>query len=426
MTRPNSSITLLARRTLGITLATGLALAPLPTLAAPAGDASEAEPPPADQAAPTVGGNVAILKFDGDGDAEGWRDKIKDGLEVNGYVANKIKRSLAEAADKNKCKVGDDKCLDQIAAYLNKNSKVAYDFFAYAEIPASGKGTITIWDVAKKTKAVQLEVSVTEGDYILPEIIAPTVATRLIQHQAPPAPATEEELTKLASLDEPDKTPEEIEAEKRRIAEAEAAAVANYNQGLDVGEQIVDLDIDFKDYCREGKREDKEIQNADGTVTRERDLRPKCSMGPRFGYWQPRAWVALGLTIGSAAGMGVMYGMAAASRGEWKDAKTALDDSGLSGEDPNSSCNADGCYADLAGAVSEAGGKIRRRAIVGDVLLGSTVLLAGVLAIIIYQDRTAAKAFIGREKEMKAMGNLRVGPMMGEATGGSVGFDFGL
>lgn len=428
MTRPTSILTQFAHRTLGVTLAVGMAMAPLPVLAsAPpaegdaAGDAAEAAPA-------TVGGNVAVLKFTGDGAVfEAWRDKVKTGLEAQGYVANKIKRSADEAAAKVKCKdISSDTCLDKIAAYLNKNSKTAYDFFVFANLPDQGTGSLVIWDIANKKKAVDMAFSVTADDYILPEVVSGAVARKLSYYQQPPTAATDEEKSILATLDEPEKTPEEIEAEKKRLADAEAAAVAGYNESLDAGPQKVDLVADFEEFCREGKREDKEIANPDGTTTKERDLRPKCSRGPVFGYWQPRAWVALTLTLGSAATMGAMYGLAAASRSQWNDANTALTDAGVSGVDPGAAgdCSSGECYADLAGAASEASSQVRSRAIVGDVFLGTTVLLAGVLAIIIYQDRNDAKNFIAREKELRAVSNLQVAPVFGTTNGAALQFDF--
>lgn len=426
MTRPSSLLTHLARQSLGVTLALGLAVAPLPAIAAqpPADEKAEGE----GEAAPadaTVGGNVALLKFEGGANAETWRGKIKEALEGQGYVANGIKRSMQEAADRNKCKSINDKCREKVAAYLNKNSKTAYDFYVYAEIPDSGQGAIVIWDIAQNKVAAEIEILVAEQDYILAEVIAPTVAQRLAHYQVPPAEATAEEKEILAALDEPEKTPEELAAEQAEIEQAEQDALDAFRAGVDVGEQAVDLKNDFKDFCRTGPREDKEVQKPDGTVEKERDLRPACKRGPVFGYWQPRAWVALTLTIGSGITMGVMYGMAAAARSEWSDAKDTLDASGLSATNPNQSCDADGtCYEDLAGQVSEASSKIRRRAIIGDVFLGSTVLLAGVLAIIIYQDRSAAKGYISREKELRALSNLRVAPMLGEQNGAAISFDF--
>jgi len=41
-----------------------------------------------------------------------------------------------------------------------------------------------------------------------------------------------------------------------------------------------------------------------------------------------------------------------------------------------------------------------------------------VLAIIIYQDRTDAKRFIKEEKSLKAISDLRVGPMLSKQTQG--------
>lgn len=432
MMRPTDSLLSLARaphslaRTgLSIGLAATLALAPIPALAAPPDDGGDAAAEPA----ATVGGNVAILKFTGGGDVpDAWRGKVKEGLEYNGYTANYIKVSIDDAASKNKCRNVDDACLAKVGAYLNKNSRTAYDFYVYADLPAGGQGSIVIYDIAKGTRVTEMAVAIADGDYILPEIIGPNVARRLAQYQQPPAPATDEEKAYIASLDEPDKTPEEIAAEKKRLEEAEAEALANYNANVQAGEQTVDLRDDFKEFCREGKREDKEVQNPDGTVSKERDLRPKCSRGPVFGYWQPRAWVALTLTIGSGAGMGVMYGMASAARSDWSTARDNLQSSGLSATDPaDNDCDSGECYQNLAGEVSDATAKIRTRAIVGDVLLGSTVLLAGVLAIIIYQDRQAAKGYIGREKELRALSNFRLAPVFSTTMqGAAVGFDFGL
>jgi hypothetical protein len=413
----------LARRVVGTTLALGLVAAPLPTLAAPpeGGDA------PAEEAAPAVvGGNVAILKFTGDDyKANDFRGRVQASLAGEGYTANFIKRSIDEAAKKNKCKKLDGGCLEKIGAYLNKNSKTAYDFYVWAEVPESGLATVTVYDIANKEKIVDLEMMTSANDFILAEVIGAAVARRLAETQVPPKPATEEEEQILATLDEPEETPEEIAAREAEIAKAVEEAGQSFNAGVDIGEQVVDLRADFKDFCRTGPREDKEIQGDDGEITKERDLRPACKRGPVFGYWQPRAWVALTLTIGSAVTMGTMYGLAAAAKSDWKKAKDDLEASGLTSDDPNNACNADGvCYRDLAGKVSEATAQVQRRAIVGDVFLGATVLLTGVLAIIIYQDRSAAKGFIAREKELRALSNLQIGPVFGTTNGAALSFDF--
>jgi hypothetical protein len=425
-------------RALSLALAIGLAASPLPTLAAPPEEgAAPEEAPPAEDAAPAeaapelppaaVGtGTVAILKFGGDDyKANDFRARVQAALGAQGFTANFIKRSIDEAAQKNKCKTVDAGCLEKIGAYLNKNSSTAYDYFVWATVPADGVASLSIYDVKGKKTVVDLSMISSANDFILSEVIGNAVARKLVDTQVPPAPATEDEQQIIATLDEPKETPEEIAAREEALAAAMKEAGDNFNAGVDVGEQNVDLKKDFDSFCRTGKREDKEVEGDDGEVTKERDLRPACKRGPVFGYWQPRAWVALTLTLGSAATMGAMWGLAAAARSDWSKAKDELEASGLSATDPTNRCNADGvCYEDLAGAVSDATGQIRRRAIVGDVFLGATVLLTGVLAIIIYQDRQAAKGFISREKELRALSNLRVAPVFGRVNGAAVGFEF--
>jgi hypothetical protein len=415
-------------RALSLALAIGLAASPLPTLAAPPEEGAEAAAPeagPEVAPAPAASGNVAILKFDGDDyKANDFRARIQASLGAQGYTANFIKRSIDEAAQKNKCRTVDAACLEKIGAYLNKNSQTAYDYFVWATVPADGVGTLSIYDVKGKKTVVDIAMISSPNDFILAEVVGNAVARKLVDVQVPPGPATEEEQQILATLDEPKETPEEIAARDAALVAAMNEAGQNFNASVDAGEQTVDLKKDFDEYCRKGKREDKEVET-DGEVTKERDLRPACKRGPVFGYWQPRAWVALTLTLGSAATMGAMWGLAAAAKSDWRKAADELEASDLSATDPTNRCNAAGvCYEDLAGAVSDATGQIRRRAIVGDVFLGATVLLTGVLAIIIYQDRQAAKGFISREKELRALSNLRVAPVFGRINGAALGFEF--
>jgi hypothetical protein len=425
MTRSTALPHHLSRRIIGACLTLGMVTAPLPVFAGPPAKAAAAEAPaeaPADSPA-TVGGNIAILKFTGDDyQAAGFRERIRLSLQGEGFTANFIKRSIDEAKTTNKCKTLDASCLDKIAAYLNKNTTTAYDFYIWADIPSSGAGSVVVYDIKKKQKIVELDLSLSYNDIILIEVIGQAVAQRIAETQVPPAPATDEEKEILATLDQPKETPEEI-AQRQRELEKIADDVGT---GLiaDAGEQTVDLKADFETFCRTGPREDREVEGQDGEIIKERDLRPACKRGPVFGYWQPRAWVALTLTIGSAAGMGVMYGLAAAARSDWRAARDNLEASGLSSTDPTAACSGGVCYADLAGEVSNASSQVQRRAIIGDVLLGSTVLLAGVLAIIIYQDRQAAKAFLKAEKELRAVSDLRIGPVFGETNGAAMSFRF--
>ncbi|MFO7564632.1 MAG: hypothetical protein R6X02_18460 [Enhygromyxa sp.] len=420
MTRSIALPSHLSRRIIGACLTIGMVTAPLPVFAGP--PAKETAEAPADAPA-TVGGNVAILKFTGDDyQASAFREKVRASLQDQGYTANFIKRSIDEAKTTNKCRALDGTCLDKIAAYLNKNTKTAYDFYIWADIPSSGPGSLVVYDIKKKQRLVELDLSLSYNDMILAEVIGPAVTRRIAESQVAPAPASEEEQELLATLDQPKETREEIEQRQRDLEKVEEEA--GTGMIADAGEQTVDLRADFEDFCRTGPREDREIEGEDGEIVKERDLRPACKRGPVFGYWQPRAWVALTLTLGSAAGMGVMYGLAAAARSDWRQARDALDASGLSATDPNNACDGGVCYADLAGEVSNASAQVRRRAIMGDVLLGSTVLLAGVLAIIIFQDRQAAKGFLKSEKELRVVSDLRVGPVFGPTNGAAMSFRF--
>ena len=90
-------------------------------------------------------------------------------------------------------------------------------------------------------------------------------------------------------------------------------------------------------------------------------------------------------------------------------------------DDPTRVPPPDGTYTELATEVSRTGAIMRRRAIVGDVLLGATVLVGGVLGIIIYQDRRDAKQFLKEEKGLRQaeqVSDVRVGPIITKETKG--------
>ena len=61
---------------------------------------------------------------------------------------------------------------------------------------------------------------------------------------------------------------------------------------------------------------------------------------------------------------------------------------------------------------------MRRRAVFGDAFLGGTVLLGGVLAIIIWQDRRDAKNYIKSEKALRAVSDFTVAPIVTRDTQG--------
>ncbi len=423
------------RRLLTLGVAGVLSFAPLPAFgAAPVKDKTEGESTSdsapskleTEAAAAEVGGTVALLRFTGaSGTGATMREGIQDSLVEYGYAVKGIKRTIEDAAKKNKCKEIDDACLAQIATYLNANAKTPFDFYIYGEAaPAPGQGFVRVYDIGQQKTVKRFDLTFAEGDFMLASTFPWAVARATAEYQSPAGALSADEQRVMEELDEPQKSQEQIDAENAAIAKGADGA----GQGFDpqIGEQPVNLRKDFKAFCRTGPREDKITMTTDGEEDVERDMRPSCKRGPVMGYWQPRSYVALTLTALAAAGTGLMYGLAAGANGDWKDAKSALDASNLDGSDPsqNDCENNPDCYVNLAGAVSEAGMKIRKRAVAGDVLLGSTLLLGGILAIIIYQDRTGAKRFIRERKEMD-LANIRIGPMLTEEGGGaSFGFEF--
>ena len=403
-------------RALSLLVAAATAGAPLSAAAGPAKGKKAAAQPATD------GRTVALLRFAGDPRGEELRSDIQDQLQQAGFTTKGVALDIEAAAAKVKCKgePTSDECLAALGKWLNANPKTAADFIVFGEVaPEPPNATqIVTYDIAKAQRVDTIETAFREQDLILPIALPQEVATDLQNHIEPPPPATAEEQQIIAELDEPEKTPEELAEEKRAIEEAQAEAEqAQQDQVIDTGTIEVDLRDDFKDFCRTGKRK-KRTKREDP-----KDLRPSCKLGPFWGYWQPRAWVALGLTAGAAIGTIAMYSAALAARGPYKDAVDDLDAyldmvGGDPSRDPTLLQSGGQRYDALATKVSEEGATMRQRAIIGDALLGTTVLLGGVLAIIIYQDRRDAKAYIKQEKGLRAISDVRVGPIMTRETKG--------
>lgn len=372
--------------------------------------------------AATDGKTIGLMRFTGSPAAAELRASLQPVFEEAGYTVKGVAIDLPAAAKGAKCKTAPDsaECLAAIGKWVTANPKTTADFLVFGSV-AEAPGNqvhIVIYDIAQAKPVDTIDTAFNSGDLILPIVLPQTLVTALANHKSPPPPPSEADLAALAALDEPDKTPEEIAAEEAAIAKAEAdAAAAQQDQVISTEGIEADLKADFEQFCRnEPRRKRKSKEDP-------KDLRPACKRGPFWGYWQPRAWVALGLTTGTALGAVALYSAALAARGPYKDAVDALDgyNADVGGDptkDPNLATNGDQSYAALATEVSRTGSVMRRRAIVGDVLLGTTVLLGGVLAIIIYQDRTDAKRFIKEEKSLKAISDLRVGPILTKQTQG--------
>jgi hypothetical protein len=404
---------------LSIALAASMVLSPLPALASAPADAAAEEPA---EAAAEVGGTVALLRFDGDATTGAeLRESLQYALAGEGYTVKGIKRSGEEAAKKNKCSLGDDGCYEKIGKYLNKNAKTPFDFFVVGAGASSdgGQGSIVIYDIKNNKVVKDIKYTGTLDDIILIYTLPPSVGKAMREYQVPAGEMTDEEKKVIAQLDEPEKTAEELKAEQEALEKAAEAGTASYNAGLDAGEQEVDLKRDFETYCRNGPREDKVEKDLQGEETVTRDMRPVCKRGAFFGYWQGKAYATLTLTGLFAVGTGVMYGMALKAKGEWRDAKDALDASGLDSSHPDSLGGTQ--YQELASDVTDAGFRVRRNALIGDALLGTTVVFGGLLGIIIWQERQAAKTFIKEQKELKAIGDLQIAPVVSRDTVGLTG-----
>ena len=378
---------------------------------------------PAVEAPATNGRTIALLRFSGTSTTD-LRSGLLTTLEEKGWGIKSVALDLAGAAAKVKCK-GDTAaldCLDAIGKWLNSNPKTAADYILHGRYIAGtpNRAEIVVYDARKNAIVRSFDVTLTEGDLIGPVVLPPTLVTAMEEYLVPPAPITEEEVKLVAQLDEPDKTLEEIEAEAKAIADAEQAAAKAAAAGVEIDtENIpVDLKADFKDFCRTGPRNKRKSREDP------KDLRAKCQRGTFWGYWQPRAWVALGLTLGAGIGTIAFYSAALAARGPYKDSVDGLDAylgevGGDPRRDPNLAANGDQSYDALATEVSRTGSIVKSRALIGDVLLGTTALLTGVLAIIVFQDRTDAKNFIKQEKGLRAISKtFRATPLVMKQGGG--------
>lgn len=428
------------RCALASVLCGSIALSPLPVMAAdgslltlrpealqlaPAG-ALLVAPAPAAAPAPAPSGNVVgLMRFGGDVDAaNSLRSQVQADLETAGYTVKGVALDVETAAGKVKCKGTPDECIGKVADWLIKGAKggTTYNFLVYGtwSIDPSKPGTLVVYDVAQKKKVREITAAGTVDDLILPLALPRELAASIKEYQNPPAAATEAETKIIAELDEPAKTPEELRAEADAIKRAQDGVDSGMTDSIDTSGVTVDLKKDFKAFCRNGPR--KPRVNKDDP----KDLRPACKLGPKFGYFQTRGWVALGLTGGALVASGIFYALGLAARGPYKDAVQKVKDSGFDRNDPLEQAQ----YTNLASDAVAQGSSMRRRFVGGDVALLSALLLGAVLGVIIYQDRTDAKEFIKQEKSLKAISrikpqNFRGGPLLGgRMQGVSFGFDF--
>ncbi|MCR9164195.1 MAG: hypothetical protein ACE37F_17680 [Nannocystaceae bacterium] len=413
-----------ASRILSIALTAAVGVAALPVAPASAADALDLVVAPAKKAAKeapaTDGKTVALMRFTGDPASADLRVDIQSALTDGGYTVTTVALDVADAAKRIKCKdePTSDGCLEALGKWLNNSPKTAADYIVFGTVDSGPEkqAEIVIYSVKDDKRVETLRPMLGTGDLILPIVLSGAIARALDEAANPPAAATAEEQKILDTLDEPEKTPEEIAAEEKAIEDAKKRAEEEIANGpVNIEDVEVDLKADFNDFCREGKRKKRESREDP------KDLRPKCQRGPFWGYWQPRAWVALALTSGAAIGTIAFYSAALAARGPYKDAVDAVDAyTAEVGGDPATDPRLanDNQYVVLATEVSATGTTMRRRAVFGDAFLGGTVLLGGVLAIIIWQDRRDAKNYIKTEKSLRAVSDFTVAPIVTRDTQG--------
>jgi hypothetical protein len=78
----------------------------------------------------------------------------------------------------------------------------------------------------------------------------------------------------------------------------------------------------------------------------------------------------------------------------------------------------------LAKEVASSGQRVRNLAIAGDIALGATALIGGLLVLTVIQDRDAARDYLQREKELNIT-NLHVSPIVSPGRG-TYGFGAGF
>lgn len=410
---------MVAKGALSGALSLCLAATSLPALAAPAAPAAEA---PTGEAANSK--TIGLMRFAGDpAIASDVRSYVQAEFEGAGFTVRGVAMDIETAGSKAKCKTVDDDCLGKIAKWLSKGkTEVPYGYLVYGTAAPSDSGELTkviVYDLNSQTTVKEFSASFTSDDYILPIALPRAMVRSVLEAKTPPPELSAEEQKVLAELDEgPAKTPEELQAEAKEIADAAAAIDEMPTETADTSGIKVDLKKDHKDFCRNEPRKKRESRDDPP------DLRPSCKAGTFWGYWQPRAWVALGLTGVGVVATGALYSMGLAARGPYKDSVATLENSGLSNTNPLDSSD----YTALAADVADKGNRMRARFLGGDIALGATVLLAGVLGVIIYQDRNDAKNFMKTEKALKAISkvkieDVRISPMLGTTVQGA-GFGF--
>lgn len=157
----------------------------------------------------------------------------------------------------------------------------------------------------------RLDARFVAEDRVLPIVFPMAVARAVERHGKPPARPTEHERAVLSQLDEPpaaaiapvadlvtvssSEPGREVPSSSPRI---EPVAQVLDDRGVD---EALDLRRDFDEICRQGARRRRASRDEP------RDLRPRCRLGPVFGYVRPRTWVTATLAVASGIASGIAF-----------------------------------------------------------------------------------------------------------------------
>lgn len=342
------------------------------------------------------------------------RERLQETLEQEGATVRPVALDPSSAAAKMGCTSAPEElaCLERLWTWLAASPKTAAATLVLVEV-RDLRFRAWVYDGRLQRVTGTFEALLRPDDLILPVALPDAIAQVALGLPAP-EPTAEEE-AQLAALEEPEQTPEERAAEQRALDDAaqNAASKPPIASMPDASGPVeVDLRSDFRAFCREEPRRRRASRDAP------KDLRPACARGPIWGYWQPRAYVALGLVSASAALTLGFYAAALGSRAPYRRAVDDVDDfvAAVGGDptrDPTKTTLGEVRYETLAYEVSERGARMRQLALTGDVMLGVTALLGTVLAVIIVQDRREARAFLRDEKRVRAISRWNVAPWLG-------------
>lgn len=381
---------------------------------------------------------MAILRFTGDKEgAATLRSLAASDLEALGFTVGGIRVSIADAAKRNKCEPTEAECLTKVGAYVNKNAKKPFNFYVFADVQAAGSmaspSRLVMFDIDKGALVSDIVATPTPNDQMLLNAMGTALRQSAQRYQSPLPELSAEERAKLDNPGDPEKTAEEAAEEERILAEAEKTAAKEAKAEAVAKVDDIDLKRDFKEFCRTGPRNDTEVRDIEGKVSIERDFSPVCKRGSFFGYWQPRSFALAAVSgVGLLTALG-LYGMSLAAKGKYNDAKDALtakfggelnakalvekQANLFNGRVCDANKNAD-CYLNLAGEVSETAHRVKRLAVYGDIALGVSVVLAGITALSVYQDRNDAKKYLRQKRALK-LTDLRVAPVFGGGVSGA-------